>query len=112
MLNTEKALLISGLKKLDTKELTHLIKHIDPSGIEHICECVYNAIYTDLNFPKHKKQKIKSKLNNINSRKNLDIITRKRINVKRKRAALQQEGEGLVTILGALAPLIASLFVK
>lgn len=112
MLNKEKAVLIRCLKKLDNKEFTHLIKHIDPSGIEHICECVYNAIYTDLKLPASKRRKIKAKFNNETSRKNLNLITKKRINIKRKRAALQQEGEGIGLILSAIAPLIASLFSK
>lgn len=110
MLNKDKALLISALKKLNTSELTHVIKHIDSAGIENICECVFNTIYTDLKLSKSKKRKIKSKLNNEKSKRNIDIITKKRNNTLKKRAALLQEGEGLGLILSAIAPLITSLF--
>lgn len=112
MLNKDKALLISALKKLNTSELTHVIKHIDSEGIEHICECVFNTIYTDLKIPKHKKNKIKRKLNNEKSKHNLSVITKKRNNTFKKRAALLQEGEGLGLILSAIAPLITSLFTR
>jgi hypothetical protein len=112
MLNKENALLISALKKLDTNELTHIIKHIDSKGIEHLCECVFNTIYTDLKLPKNKRRKIKNKFNNDKSRKNINIITKKQSNILKKRAALLQEGEGLGLILSAIAPLITSLFTR
>ncbi len=112
MLNKDKALLISALKKLSNNELSHIIKHIDSAGIEHISECVFNTIYTDLKLSKRKKQKIKAKFNNETSRKNIGIITNKRNNIIKKRAALLQEGEGLGLILSAIAPLITSLFTR
>lgn len=112
MLDSDKAKLIKGLKKLDTTELTHFIKHLDKNGIEHLCECMYNTIYTNLNLPKNKRRKIKAALNNDRSRKNLGIITKKRSSIAKKRAALSQEGEGLGLILSAIAPLIASLFTR
>ncbi len=112
MLNKDKALLINALKKLNTAELTHVVKHIDSDGIESLCECVFNTIYTDLKITQNKRRKIKSRLNNDNSKKNLSIITKKRNNISKKRAALLQEGEGLGLILSAIAPLITSLFTK
>jgi len=109
MLTKESIKLYQALNKLNTPNLTHVLKHIDSSGIESICECVYNSIYTDLSIPKNKKYRIKNILKNKQSIKNLKIITHKLSNTEKKRRALIQEGRGLGLILSAVLPLLANL---
>lgn len=110
MLNKEKVGLIKALKKLDKNGLTHVISHFDKEGIDKVCECVFNTIFTDLKISKRRRRKIKSVLNNDKSKNNIKIITKGRGNYLKRKAAILQEGEGIGLILSALAPLVTSLF--
>lgn len=112
MLTKKTGDLICSLSKLDINKLKHIIQCLDDDSIECLCESVFNTIFTKLGISASKRNKIKSKLDNPTSRRNIKIITRKRSNIKKKRLALQQEGEGLGLILSTLAPIIASLFTK
>lgn len=110
MLTKDKVNLFNALSKLNGDKLTHVLKHIDSKGIESVCECVFNTIYTDMKLSGRKKKNIKTIFSERKSRKNLNIITNKAKNSEKKRRALIQEGKGIFTILATVAPLLASLF--
>lgn len=110
MLSKDKIKLFNALSKLNSDNFTHILKHIDSNGVESICECVFNTIYTDLKIPKRRKSNIRKIFRNPNAIRNLKIITNKNKNTEKKRKALIQEGRGIFTILATVAPLLASLF--
>jgi len=112
MLNKEKALLLKQLQHLDNKKLRHYIAHVDKDGIESLCECVFNTIYTELPLDSTHKNNIKKSLKSKKSKSNIKIISKKQNSIRKKRAALLQEGKGLGFIISALAPLLANLFLK
>lgn len=102
--------LYNSLSTIKPNKFTHVVKHIDREGIESICECVYNTIYTNLGIPNKPRSKIRKMFGTAKSKRNLKIITNKSIDSERKRKALGQEGEGIGLILATVAPLLASLF--
>lgn len=112
MLSKESLKLYRALNELNTPSLTHVLKHIDANGIESICECIYNTIYTDLSIPKSKSLKIRRNLANAQSKRNIKIITKKLNSTERKRRALIQEGKGIGLILSTVVPLLANLLFK
>jgi len=44
-----------ALKEIPKEKVVHVLKHIDEKGIESICECVFNTIYTDLELSRPKQ---------------------------------------------------------
>ena len=99
------------LAKFPKEHISHIIDHLDDNSIEMICECVYNAIYTDLSISKKKKKNLRKRLHKHCCMKNLKTITTPSITVSKKRKALKQEGTGLGFILSTIVPLITKLFV-
>ena len=98
------------LAKFPKEHISHVIDHLDDNSIEMICECVYNAIYTDLSISKKKKKTLRKHLHKHCCMKNLKTITTPSITVSKKRRALKQEGTGLGFILSTIVPLITKLF--
>lgn len=101
-----------SLQNLKPEQLQHVMKHLDDKSIDDICECVYNTLFTDLNIPTNKKNKLKKHLNKHCCKANLKIISSKNRPISRRRKALQQEGKGLGIILSTIVPLLTSLFAK
>jgi hypothetical protein len=112
MLSKNKVCLYNALSRLNTNELSHIIKHIDSNGIESLCECVFNTIYTDLKLSKRNKNKIKKNFIEKKSLRNLKTITDKSKDISKKRKALLQEGKGIGLILSSVVPILASLISK
>lgn len=110
MLTKDKIKLFTALSKLNSENFTHILKHIDSKGVESICECVFNTIYTNMRLSGRKRNNIKTIFKEKKARRNLGIITNKSKNSERKRKALIQEGKGIGLILATVAPLLASLF--
>jgi hypothetical protein len=98
-----------SLSKLKPAELSHVISHLDDSGVDSLCECVYNIIYTDLKLDKPKKSKLRKHLRQHCCLKNIKIITNKHHSTIRRRKALQQEGRGISLLLSTLTPILTSL---
>ena len=112
MLSKNKVNLFKSLSSLNGDNLTHVLKHIDANGVESVCECVFNTIYTDLKLSNRNRNKIRNTFKNNKSLRNLKVITDKSKNIQKKRKALLQEGKGIGLILATVAPLLASLFSK
>ncbi len=62
MLTKDKVNLFNALSKLNGEKLTHVLKHIDSKGIESVCECVFNTIYTDMKLSGKKKKKYQKRI--------------------------------------------------
>lgn len=103
------------LKKLSkTKnptKITSILNRVPNSGIKAICECTFNAIYSNKiskrNLARLKKLSPTTKLS-------LREITALPVNskFKQKKALLSQAGGGLGTIIASVLPLLLSLFKK
>ncbi len=87
----------------------HIIKHLDDDGINDICECIYNVIFTDLNISKRKKDILRK---HIKQYPNIKNIINKKVSVSKRRQALIQHGSGIGLILSTVLPLLTSLFSK
>lgn len=105
-------LLYCGLSKLSNEEFNKFLKECNDKTIHDVCSAVFNTVYTDLGLSKFKQNKIKKYLKQTKTRKNLNAITKKDINIKRKRRALLQEGEGIKTVLKTITPLLKVLVNK
>lgn len=112
MLSKNKFKLLDALSGVKKDKLVHILKHIDEKGVESICECVFNTIYTDLKLSNPKRKSIKNTFSNKKKRRNLNIITNRDIDFKKKKRALLQEGQGIGLILATVAPLLAQLFMR
>jgi len=112
MLDKSTAALYTSLSKLKPPDLQHLINHVDEGCINKICEGVYNIIHTDLGLSKKKKNNLRKQLKNSKTLKNLKLLTKKKTNISRKRKALIQEGQGVHSILSALAPIVLPVLVS
>jgi len=83
MVTQDKIELFRALGKLPPDSLGNVFKCFNDKGIDAVCECVFNTIYTDLKIPRNKRNKIKHLLKQ-GSRKNIYTITNKRSNSTRK----------------------------
>jgi hypothetical protein len=108
-LSKDKMKLYTSLHKLKPAVLSDVIQHLDDNSIDHLCECVYNVIYTDLSLSPKVKQRLRNQLKKSCSTKNLKVITTKKIPVSKRRKALSQEGSGIGLILGTVIPYLAKL---
>jgi len=111
MLDKNTAALYTSLSKLKPPDLQLLFKHVDEGCINKICEGVYNIIHTDLGLSKKKKNNLGKQLKNSQTLKNIKLLTKKKTNLSRKRKALIQEGQGVHSILSALAPIVLPVLV-
>jgi len=101
--------LYHALSKMQPKVLGDVLEHLSDNSIDDVCECVYNVIKTDLKLPAKSKNKLKRKLLQTCSKKNLSVITSKNVPVSKRKKALSQEGAGIGLILGTVVPLLAQL---
>ncbi|MGL6007010.1 MAG: hypothetical protein ACRCZ7_19725 [Aeromonas sobria] len=105
----EKVKLYESLVKLKSDTLGNILKHLDDNSIDAICECVYNVVHSDLKLSPTAKRKLKRKLQNNCTKKNLHIIMKKKNSLSKRRKALSQEGSGIGLILATVVPLLAKL---
>jgi len=108
-ISKEKFKLYKSLHKLKPDVLCDVIQHLDDNSINDLCECVYNVIHTDLSLSPKVKQRLRNQLKKKCSKKNLKIITTKKVPVSKRRKALSQEGTGIGIILGTVIPYLAKL---
>ncbi len=104
-------ILLSSINKLDPKERTILLSHLDDSGISALSGLIFNLLYNkNVQFPPKKKQQIKSLLKeNIQQYRKLadshqSFASRKKI--------IQQKGGFISALISAAVPLIAQLIAQ
>lgn len=112
MVNKETIKLLKKIKKMSNKEFSKFIRNVNNDVIDDLCECVFNVINTDLNFPKRKKTCLKKHIHKNCSKIRLNKIMNKKIPLSKRRTALSQEGRGLPFLLASAIPFLTSLFSK
>lgn len=105
----QKYSLYECLIKIPDNLRRHIIKHLDDDGINSICECIYNVIFTDLKLSKKKKNLLRKHIKKFPKIKQL---TNANVSVSKRRKALAQYGSGLPLILSAVLPILTSLFTR
>jgi len=98
------------VKTLKKGEFHHLVDYLNDQSIDHLCECVYNVIYTDLKLSSKKRKQIKRHVQKHMNTKRLKVISSKSAPLLKRRKALKQEGRGLPLLLASVIPFLANLF--
>ena len=102
--------LLNVLRKLDAKDVSNVMDFLTDDAIDHVCECVYNVLHTDLSLSRPKKTRLKNFIKSNCSVHRLKKISKKTLPVSKRRKALKQEGKGLGMILASVIPFLANLF--
>ena len=102
--------LLNVLRKLDANEVSHVMDFLTDDAIDHVCECVYNVLHTDLSLSGPKKARLRKFIKSNCSVHRLKKISKKTLPVSKRRKALKQEGKGLGMILASVIPFLANLF--
>ena len=102
--------LLKILKRLNKSDLTTVVKYLDNKGIDCLCECIYNALNTNLSLKKSVKKKLQRELKG--KEKVLKILSDKNRSIKIRHRLLQQHGGFLSVIIGALVPVLIDLVVN
>jgi len=102
--------LLRVIKKLNKDEFETLIDYLNDRSIDHICECLFNVLNTDLRLKKSHVAKLKSHINKNMDKKRLKMITSKKTSLLKKRKLMKQEGRGLPLLLASVIPFLANLF--
>ncbi len=113
MVNNEKKKflpLLDVLRKLNAKEVSDVMDFLTDDAIDHVCECVYNVLHTDLSLSGTKKARLKSFIKSNCSVHRLKKISKKTLPVSKRRKALKQEGAGLGMLLASVIPFLINLF--
>lgn len=97
-------------KSLKKGEFEHLVNYLSDNSIDHICECVFNVINTDLKMNPKKLRKLKNHIKKNMNSKRLKIIANKKVPLLKRRKAIKQEGRGLPLLLASVIPFLANLF--
>ena len=104
--------LLEVLRKLKSDDVPKVIDHLHDRCINHICECYYNVIHTDLKMSAKKRNKLRNHIKTNCKMHRLKTICNKSTPVFKRRKALKQEGKGLPLILSAAIPFLASLLFR
>ena len=104
--------LLEVLRKLKSDDVPKIMDHLHDRCINHICECYYNVIHTDLKMSAKKRNKLRNHIKTNCKMHRLKTICSKSTPVFKRRKALKQEGKGLPLILSAAIPFLASLLFK
>ena len=104
--------LLEVLRKLKSDDVPKVIDHLHDRCINHICECYYNVIHTDLKMSAKKRNKLRNHIKTNCKMHRLKTICNKSTPVFKRRKALKQEGKGLPQILAAAIPFLVSLLFR
>jgi len=96
------------ISKLKPEEVPSVLDLISDQGVNGICECVYNVIFTDLKLSKRKKSILKKKIKTKCSLHKIKKIVSKQPIYKRRNYIKQQAGV-LPLILATAIPFLADL---
>lgn len=103
---------LKRIKKMNSAEFAHFIDQVNDDTVDELCECIYNAINTDLRFSKTKKSSLKRHVKQNCSLHRLKCITNKKTPIFKRRKAMKQEGKGLPMLLASVVPFLIDLFTK
>ena len=96
-------------KTKNPSRISNILNEIPNSGINTVCECLYNALYSK-GIDKRSLAKLK-KLNK-STKENVRALalSPKNKGIRQKRILLRQSGAGIGTIIASVLPLLLSLF--
>jgi len=98
------------VKQMKKDDFENLVDYLDDKSVDHICECVYNVINTDLNMQRQKVVSLKHHIKKNMNTKRLKMISNKKVPLLKRRRAIKQEGRGLPFLLASAIPFLANLF--
>lgn len=102
--------LVRHIQRLKPNEVADFVDMLNDTGVDNLCECVFNVIHTDLNLSKNKKRRLKNHILQKCSKHRIRMIANKNTPLFKRRKALKQEGRGLPLILASVIPFLTSLF--
>ena len=101
--------LLKAFSKMDGKDVGNTVDLLSDEGVDGICECVYNVIFTDLKLSPRKKSQLKRHIKNKCCIKKIRTIIDKSQPVSKRRLLLKQEGSGLPLLLMTAVPFLVDL---
>lgn len=104
--------MLKVIKSMKKGDFEKLVDFLNDESIDHICECVFNIINTDLKMTKKKLSCLKRHVHRNCSVKRLQTISNKNIPILKRRQAIKQEGKGLPMLLASVIPFLADIFLK
>lgn len=102
--------LLRAIKGMKKEEFETLIDYLNDKSIDHICECVFNVLNTDMKLSKQQVSKLRTHVKKNMNRKRLKMIANKKTSLLKRRKALKQEGGALPLLLASVIPFLANLF--
>ena len=89
------------------------LRYLDDNSIDSISESIYNLLFNEkLNLVLSSLQKRKLKKIIKPNIQNFEIISKKKIPIRKRRSKIIQQGSGIATILLTLLPMLSSLLIK
>ena len=100
---------LKTLASLSTEKQKSIIQFLDQDGVNLICECISNLIFSDLGLRRAVKKRLKGKI--FGKEKLLKFLSKKSNRVSTRKKKLIQTGGALGTILGIAIPILADLII-
>ena len=100
---------LKTLASLSTEKQKSIIQFLDQDGVNLICECISNPIFSDLGLRRAVKKRLKGKI--FGKEKLLKFLSKKSNRVSTRKKKLIQTGGALGTILGIAIPILADLII-
>ena len=98
-------------KTRNPSRITSILKELPNSGVNSVCECLFNALYSK-NLDKRSLDKLKKLSSSTKENIRALALAPKNRGFKQKRILLAQSGSGIGTVIASVLPLLLSLFTK
>ena len=106
----EQAQFVKTLATLKPDKQRSILHFLDNEGINLLCECTANLIFSDIGLSNAEKKRLKGKI--IGKEKLLRFISKKSNKVSSRKKKLLQTGGALGTILAIAAPILLDLVTR
>ena len=93
----EQVELLKTLVTLSPEKQKNILKFLNNDGVDILCECTHNLLFTDLGLSRRSKRKLKGKI--LGQEKLLRFISKKSNKHSSRKKKLLQSGGALGTIL-------------
>ena len=100
------------LKNLKKDQRSIIIEHLSDHGVDVLCHCIYNLVYEDHKLKRATKRKLKRIFKG--KEKEIDFVSKKSNNIKRRREILVKQFGGSIipTLLTVALPLLTNLLFR
>ena len=100
--------LLGILKKINITERPHLLKYLNETGVDILCECYKNIIFNDLKLSPKVKKNLRNSL--LGKEREIKLLANKKTpNKRRKKVIIQQGGNPLGLILTTVIPILTDI---